>query len=129
MKQVTKGHIITEEMIEAKRIKMKPINSSLYKVIHLQKAQSSRQTPQQSRPGSQDKQVLGQSAVIKSTLKNTKNMRVSSSSANLNLANNSRKGPNSSLKNHGMTRTTHNLHLNLPSKSKGGAESSKPGSQ
>ena len=38
MKQVTKGHLITEEMVEAKRIKMKPINSSLYKVIHLQKA-------------------------------------------------------------------------------------------
>ena len=36
MKQVTKGHLITEEMVEAKRIKMKPINStSLYKVVHL----------------------------------------------------------------------------------------------
>jgi len=38
--------MITEEMVEAKRIKMKPVNSSsICKVVHLQKALSSRQTP------------------------------------------------------------------------------------
>ena len=54
VKQVTRGHLITEEMVEAKRIKIKPIQTSLCKVVHLQKAHSSRQTPVQSRPGSTD---------------------------------------------------------------------------
>jgi len=118
--------MITAEMVEAKRIKMKPINSSgLCKVVLLQKTQSSRQTPVQSRPASHDKQVLGLSAVVKATLKNSKNLRVSSSSANLNsMSINSRKG----IQKGPATRTTHNLHLNLQPKAKGG-EQSKPGSQ
>lgn len=38
MKHVTKNHVITEEMIEAKRIKMRPVNGQAFKVVHLQKA-------------------------------------------------------------------------------------------
>ena len=72
--------LITEGMVEAKRIRMKPSNGgSTTRVVHIQKPNSGRQTPVLNRVVSSDKFALGER-----TLKSTKNIRVSASSVNLN---------------------------------------------
>ena len=81
---------ITEEMVEAKRIKMKP-NGHLAKIVQIQQIKgrdilSGKQTPASSRPGSQDKHLVVSSIVGGKSHKQAqfKNQRISASSVNLN---------------------------------------------
>ena len=111
MKQVKQ--LITEGIVEAKRIRMKPSNGgSTTRDVHLQKPHSGRQTPVLNRVVSSDKFAIGEK-----TLKSTKNIRVSASSVNLNSIK-----PRKGLKSNSGHTPNKNLQINIARQGAAGPE-------